>query len=227
MAKELSIFVDESGDFGEYDPKSPFYIVSLVFHDQKDNISIEAKKLDIEFKDTKLAHDFIHVGPLIRREEIYERMNIEERLRILRRFVTFTNHVKFLHKSFYVEKKHIADDSEIVAKLARQLSVFIRQNFPYFLSFDTIKVYYDNGQSGVMQIILSVLIALLTNAEYEKAEPRDNKMLQVADLVCTATLTKLKMERKTLSRSERRILGTDRDINKFLLKPLAKKEFEA
>ena len=31
--KELSIFVDESGDFGEYDHHSPFYIISMVLHD--------------------------------------------------------------------------------------------------------------------------------------------------------------------------------------------------
>lgn len=33
MRKELSIFIDESGDFGKYDYQSPFYILTLVFHD--------------------------------------------------------------------------------------------------------------------------------------------------------------------------------------------------
>ena len=36
--KELSIFIDESGDFGEYDFHSPYYIISLVFHDQANSI---------------------------------------------------------------------------------------------------------------------------------------------------------------------------------------------
>ena len=31
---ELSIFVDESGDFGEFKPHSPYYIISMVMHDQ-------------------------------------------------------------------------------------------------------------------------------------------------------------------------------------------------
>ena len=30
--KELSVFVDESGDFGQYEQHSPFYIISLVMH---------------------------------------------------------------------------------------------------------------------------------------------------------------------------------------------------
>lgn len=33
MAKELSIFIDESGDFGEYEPHSPYYIIGLVVHE--------------------------------------------------------------------------------------------------------------------------------------------------------------------------------------------------
>lgn len=30
--RELSVFCDESGDFGAYDHHCPYYIVSLVFH---------------------------------------------------------------------------------------------------------------------------------------------------------------------------------------------------
>lgn len=32
--KELSVFIDESGDFGAYEPHSPYYIITMVFHDQ-------------------------------------------------------------------------------------------------------------------------------------------------------------------------------------------------
>lgn len=44
--KELSIFVDESGDFGDYEKHAPYYIVTLVLHDQDKDISNELKKLD-------------------------------------------------------------------------------------------------------------------------------------------------------------------------------------
>jgi len=36
--KELSVFVDESGDFGPSEYHSPYYIVTLVFHDQSADI---------------------------------------------------------------------------------------------------------------------------------------------------------------------------------------------
>lgn len=37
--KELSIFVEESGDFGEYNHRTPYYIISMVLHDQDVDIT--------------------------------------------------------------------------------------------------------------------------------------------------------------------------------------------
>ena len=36
---ELSVFVDESGDPGHYEPHAPYYIIALLFHDQGVDIS--------------------------------------------------------------------------------------------------------------------------------------------------------------------------------------------
>lgn len=36
--KELSIFIDESGDFGEVKERPAYYLVTFVFHDQKEDI---------------------------------------------------------------------------------------------------------------------------------------------------------------------------------------------
>ena len=44
--KELSIFIDEPGDFGEYDFHSPYYIIAMVMHDQAYDLSAELAKLE-------------------------------------------------------------------------------------------------------------------------------------------------------------------------------------
>ena len=36
--RTLSCFIDESGDFGPYEPHSPYYVVSVVLHDQNPNL---------------------------------------------------------------------------------------------------------------------------------------------------------------------------------------------
>lgn len=46
--KELSIFVDESGDFGEYDYRAPYYIISMVIHNQDIKISGDLQMLENE-----------------------------------------------------------------------------------------------------------------------------------------------------------------------------------
>lgn len=74
--KELSIFVDESGDFGEYDPHSPYYIISLVFHDQASNISQPLDLLERKLVDMDLPRHCIHAGPIIRGEDEYRYMDI-------------------------------------------------------------------------------------------------------------------------------------------------------
>ena len=197
-------------------------IILLAWHD----ISSQIGSLNETLKYTKLSRDFIHVGPLIRKEAEYARLTVEERLQILRRLLKFASKTEFLYKTFHIEKKHVGDDYEMIAKLARQLSDFIKQHYPYFLAFDIVKIYYDNGQAGVMKIIISVFTTLFEKTEYKKSLQKDYKLLQVADLVCTVKLVELKMADGTLSRSERRVLGSDRDISKNLLKPLKRKEFK-
>ncbi|MCR4612104.1 MAG: DUF3800 domain-containing protein [Lachnospiraceae bacterium] len=103
--KELSIFIDESGDFGEYATHSPFYIITMVFHDQ------------------------------------YEE----------------------------------------------------------FLSFDEVKLYYDNGQIEVSKMLSSVFNALRPNPTFRRVMPKEYKLLQVADLLCSMELVRLKIEHNLFS----------------------------
>lgn len=226
MTKELSIFIDESGDFGEYDPKAPYYIISMVAHEQRNNIAEQVKNLDKVLSETELRRNFVHVGPLIRREAEYRNLTILERRRILKKMLAFVDKIEFRHTSFVVEKKHINDDKVLIQKLAQQFSEFIRQHYTYFTNFDKIKVYYDNGQDGVVTVIISVFTAMVGNAEFRKAAQKDYKLLQVTDLVCTAKLTEIKLANHILSQSERLVLGDDKSIKKNILRPVQKKEFK-
>ncbi len=67
--KELSIFIDESGDFATYNHHSPWYIVAMVFHDQNNSIREPMEYLERELARLGLANHCIHTGPIIRKEE--------------------------------------------------------------------------------------------------------------------------------------------------------------
>ena len=121
--------------------------------------------------------------------------------------------------------KNISDSVESAGKLSKQLASFIRDHIEWFLSFDIVKVYYDNGQVEVTRILSSVFNTLLDNVEFKKVIPSEYRLFQAADLICTLKLTELKMENHLLSKSEKYFFKDERTLKKNYLKPL--KDIEA
>ena len=70
--KELSIFIDESGDFGETRDIRDYYLVTFVFHDQANDITENTIKLENSVKESGLDIEYIHTGPVIRKEGIFK-----------------------------------------------------------------------------------------------------------------------------------------------------------
>ena len=223
--KELSIFIDESGDFGVYDHHSPYYIITMVFHDQQEDVQPAISKLNQELSYLNLDNLCIHTGHIIRKEEIYVNMSVDERRRIFNKMVAFIRQIDIRYKCFYIEKKHMFDVVEATGKLSRQISGFIREHYENFLAFDDVKIYYDNGQVEVSKILSSVFNALLPNPIFRRVMPSEYKLFQAADLLCTLELVKLKLENNIFSKSDKTFFGNIRDLKKNYLKPLGKKEW--
>lgn len=223
--EELSIFIDESGDFGSYDYHAPYYIISMVFHNQKLDLNDSLKKLEFSLSESGLPNHCVHAGPIIRQEAEYRYMEIEERRKILKRLMAFLRDIDIYCECVYIEKKHIDDPINGAGALSKKISEFIRSHYDYFLNFDTVKIYYDNGQIEVNKILAAVFHTLLDNIEFRKVFPSDYRLFQVADLVCTLKLTELKLENGSLSKSERYFFGDDRTLKKNYLKPLKSKKF--
>lgn len=224
--KELSIFIDESGDFGEYEPHSPYYIIAMVFHDQEIPISNAVTNLDRELDYIGLERHCIHTGPIIRKEENYSFLSVDNRRRIFNKMIAFIRQVNIRYKCFWIEKKHVRDGVETSGKLAKQIAAFIREHYAEFLLYEDVKIYYDNGQVEVSKILSSVFNALLPNVTFRKVMPSQYKLFQAADLFCTMCLLQLKMEGSNLSKSEITFFGNQHTLNKNYLKPLSKKEWK-
>ena len=226
ILKELSIFIDESGDFGEYSFHSPYYIITMVFHNQNIDIKENIKQLEIELSYLGLKNLCIHTGPIIRKEEIYKEMDVVERRRIFNKMMAFIRSVDVQYKCFHIEKKHIEDSVEATGKLSKQISQFIRDHYNEFQAFDNVKIYYDNGQIQVSRLLSSVFNALLQNPIFRKVMPRNYKLFQVADFICTMELISLKIKNNILSNSEMSFFGNLRDLKQNYLKVLKKKEWK-
>lgn len=223
--KTLSIFVDESGDFGEYQPHTPFYIFTLLFHDQSNSISDEIKFLETGLAEIGLHNNHcFHAGPLIRREEDYCLMSISERRKCMNKITAFAKNSDISYMSFYAHKKYTGDQVQLTAWLTKQLSTFITTRYDFFSAFEKIIVYYDNGQIELSRLLATAFTVLLPQSEFRRVLPADYRLFQVADLFCTLELIKLKAENNILSKSELAFFGSTRDMNKNYIKPMQKKK---
>ena len=222
--RELSIFVDESGDFGETDPTSPYYLVSLVFHDQANSINKNVCDLENALKQNGNECFTIHAGPIIRREREYTSMNIDERRAILYKMLAFYKHSPIKHSTIIVNKKETADKFQLNAKLSKQLNALIQSKLEFFQSFDKVIVYYDNGQYQLNMIINTILNTALNDVEFRKATPTQYRLLQAADFICTMELLKIKRDEKRLSKSETAFFYKPNELKKTFLKAIENKK---
>lgn len=225
--KELSVFIDESGDFGGYQKYAPYYIVTLILHNQSKSINNSISKLNSAILRTKFdINHSIHTGPLIRRESDYINLELEERRYLFNCLFNFTRNTEIKYKSIVVDKKDLTHQFDLNAKISKQLSLFIENNIDYFCDFDKVVLYYDNGQTELTSILVSVFNAWLSNVDVRKVIPTDYKLFQAADLICTLKLLNIKREKKLLSNSELMFFKSSRDLNKNYIKPIMKKEFD-
>ena len=69
--KQLSVFIDESGDFSFGNQSSDYYLITLVFHDQDNAIDNLIKNLDEKIHHIDPNISSIHTSPVIRQKDEY------------------------------------------------------------------------------------------------------------------------------------------------------------
>lgn len=223
--KILSVFIDESGDFGPYNFHSPNYYVTLLFHEQDNDISKRIELLDEHLKNCGIEHPVLHAGPLIRREQVYKYETMEKRKSLFNSLFHFIRGVPIKYICPKVNKAECRDmELDFLQKLSKAISDELKRNYEYLNSFDLQIVYYDYGQSELSKIITSIFTTLFMNVEFRKVEPADYKLFQAADLICTMELTKDKAEKNSFSKSELEFFHSAHDFMKNLYKQLIKKK---
>ena len=90
----------------------------------------------------------------------------------------------------------------------------------YFLSFDHVIVYYDNGQAPVTELIGTVFGSVFFDVDFRKVIPSDYRLFQSADLICTLELAAKKADEGKLSRSEEIFFESKRKLKKNWLNQL-------
>ncbi len=225
---DLSIFIDESGDFGDYQNYCPFYIISLVFHEQNNLINSQVEQLDDFLIQCNLKNHNIHTAPLIRKEKSYKNMDINIRSKLFKQLFNFIRNVNITYKTIVVDKRIYKNQVDIIKVITKELSSFLRENYAYFNQFENIIIYYDNGQIQLTKTLIAIFGAMFgENIEFRAIEPNNYKLFQSADLICTLALIKNKLlTGKNLTNSEEKFFGSVSKLRKNYLKFFEKIEFD-
>ncbi len=222
----LSVFIDESGDFGPYSPHSPYYIITLLMHDQSKSIGEQVDHLrkhviEMGFNESHAVHS----APLIRREKDYRHMDIQFRRKLFRYLLAFMRLCDIRYKAFVFKKREFPDYDALVSRMSREIGDFVKQNLSFFQHFDEIIVYYDGGQKEIMSII-NVVFNVFLHAEIRRVIPSDYRLFQAADMACTLELLDLKYRSGTLSSSEIEFFRGERNLYKNNLKIAYAKRYD-
>ena len=130
-----------------------------------------------------------------------------------------------LYKTIVVEKKSCSDELRLEARLSRELTRFAKDNLEMLQRYDKVILYYDNGQRTVTRLLNTVFSAVLSEYEMRRVMPKDYRLFQVADLICTIELIRKKLESRDLTNSERLIFHSRREFYKDFVRRLELKKF--
>lgn len=220
---DLSIFIDESGDLGE---TSNYYLISLIFHDQDDEITNQIKRYENALAQRGLPDTPLHLGPLLNGHDEYEALTLEQRRKALGAFRTFVQNLPVSYFCFRYKKSQFGQDrNKLTERMKRDLTMELFNQLDFFQQFDNVKIYYDNGQPVVTEVIHTALEYVLVKnvVVYRDASPRSYRLFQIADYVCTVELTSIKFDKHEETRTDKLFFGTRRTFEKGYLRYLRKK----
>lgn len=191
MARELSVFVDESGDRGG---KARYYLLTLVFHDQAGSIAEAVTGYEAKLARADLPNIPLRSEPLMNGHKDYEFLNIEQRKVMPACFSSFVRRLPISYVTFVYRRSQFEDPARLMERMGRDISSAMVEHLGFFQSFDDVKVYYDNGQDIVKQAVDRSVGKVLSKGvvRRRKTSMTDYRLEQVADYLCTIELALVK-----------------------------------
>lgn len=218
--RELSIFVDESGDASF---SSRYYLLTLVFHDQANGIASHIASYQTALHDRGLPDIRFHATPLMRAQDSYAMVDERQRASLLNSFFFFVRNLPIAYKTFSFERGSVGEGGLDTA-MRRSLVLFLFDHLNSFQPYDLIKVYYDDGQSVVTRALHGAIeYALSVDAvEYRRRGIAEYRLAQVADCICALELLGLKYDHGEQTKSDVMFFGTRRAFTRNYLRKIRK-----
>ena len=219
------IFIDESGDFGQFDKNCPYYIVTLVRHDSDAPIITHIG--DLEYRLAMLGFEDlpIHTSPAIRGEDAYYGIDLKTRRKILSCFSFFMRKCPLSYKTIVIEKSPRMSTDDFSSAISKAIDDFLADAGGTLPSGEgKISVVYDRGQPQLAKILSDSFASRALPVRHFKSLPVYARLVQAADFACTIERIGMRLSSGAgFARPEMIFFGTERRFRKEWLLPLRKK----
>jgi len=223
----IEIYIDESGDFGPFDERCPYYIVTMVFHETTEPLFALIQDLEYRLSLLGLEDHCIHSSPAIRGENEYYGTDIVLRRKMMANFAGFIRRSGLKYKCFFIKKDPENTDADLVVALRDVFEPFLTENFVRLSGYSMIQVAYDKGQKLLSQLITQTFQSRFSNVRLTKVLPIHSRIFQVADFICTLKRMSYRLKSTgSLAKSELKFFGTVANFQRNWLDAFSKYEWK-
>ena len=140
-------------------------------------------------------------------------------------FRVFFRHLPVRYGLIVLRTREYSTLADVEAAMRRKIVDFLFDNLVYFQAFDSVKIYYADGQQSIAAALHKAIdYALSKNAvTYRPASAADYRLSQAADYICAAELTALKYEGKASTATDEKFFGSWSQFKKGMLKEVRSK----
>ena len=219
---DCSIFVDETGGEGG---QSRYYAVTLVFHDQSDNIAPMIERYESALRSRGLPDLPFHASPLMNGHDGYANLDLCARKGLFTAFFIMLQHLPVRYRTFLYRRSEYVDNAALTNRLRRDITVFLFDELEYFQAFDRVKIYYDDAQRIVTRSLHAAIEYALSKEGlmYRDASPSQYRLSQVADMICTLELTAQKYRARESTSTDEKFFGSAGAFKNNYMKQLKRK----
>ena len=191
MARDLSIFVDESGDRGE---KACYCLLTLVIHGQTDSRSDKVARYEESLLRSDLPNIPFHSESLLNGHGPYRGMSLEQRKTMSYTLNVLVQRLPVKYATFVYRRSEFDDPAKLTARMKRGISGFLFDHLAQRRE-DLLRQRQGRRQEGPRPVLrVRPLKGRLLGRR--KTSIIDYRLEQAADYLCTIELAAIKYTAK-------------------------------
>ena len=200
MQERLNLHVDEAGN---QDLSEGLYLVAVVLHEHAIDVEEPIRVYEERLRQAGLDDIPFHGKDLLHGNESYKSISTGDR------------------------KRETPTRKDLEARIRRDLAALIFDHLVYFQQFDSISVYYDDGQKALSIALHDALDFVLAKnvADFREADHSARRLLQMADYICTIERVNIAFANGTQTKTQERFFGSHRNFMQSYMKQLVRMRF--